>query len=263
MRHRIDIRGRITPNDYKEVMEFFGLECTCPCDVQRVIDTAAGEDAIDVYINSGGGEIFAGSEIYTALRQAAQDREVCIYVTGDAASAASVIACAAHSYISPTAQMMVHCVSTYAEGNHNEMEKAAEELRTADRALCRAYMDKAGLSEEEALSLMENETWLTAEDAVKLGLIDEIMFDQEGKRPMVASTCDYLSASTLQRMQRDMEAAMAAGRTAAQSHQEAGQEPAGSGKSEGQAALTAPGYHEALERTKELEALRRPRPMQA
>ena len=183
MKHRIDIRGRISPNDDRDVLEFWDIEYTTPSDVHKILDQTADGDDIDVYINSGGGEIFAGSEIYTALREQAQTRNINIYITGVAASAASVIAMAAHSAISPTAQLMVHCVSTIAAGNHNDMERAAEELREADRAMCRAYMDKSGMSEEDALALMEAETWLSASRAVELGLIDEIMFE-ESTEPM-------------------------------------------------------------------------------
>lgn len=187
MKHRIDIKGRISPNDDRDVMEFWGLECTTPADVRRITDQTADGDDIDVYINSGGGEISAGSEIYTTLRQLSETRNVNIYITGYALSAASVIAMAAHSAISPTAQLMVHCVSTMAAGNHNDMEHAAEELREADRAICRAYMDKSGMSEEDALALMEAETWISATRAVELGLVDEIMFeDQSEPLQMVA-----------------------------------------------------------------------------
>lgn len=66
--------------------------------------------------------------------------------------------------------MMVHCVSSGARGNHSDMEHAAEVLRTADRALCTAYMAKTGMTEEEALDMMEHETWLTAAQARERGI---------------------------------------------------------------------------------------------
>ena len=200
MKHRIDIRGRISPNDDRDVLEFWDIEYTTPSDVHKILDQTADGDDIDVYINSGGGEIFAGSEIYTALREQAQTRNINIYITGVAASAASVIAMAAHSAISPTAQIMIHCVSTIAAGNHNDMEQVAEELKEADKALCRAYMDKAGISEEEAIALMEAETWLSASRAVELGLIDAIMFEEPAQ--MVAAI-DQTPISELRKKMND------------------------------------------------------------
>lgn len=168
---RIDVNGVIVPNDDAWIYSWFDMEHTAPGDVKNVIDGANGED-LDVYINSGGGDVFAGSEIYSALR--AYPGKVNIHVTGLAASAASVIACAGHSDISPTAQMMVHNVSTTSSGNYHDMDKASDMLKQANRAIASAYVAKTGMPEQDALDLMDAETWLTAQDAVDYGLIDEI-----------------------------------------------------------------------------------------
>lgn len=184
MKHRIDIRGVLIPNDYKWIYDLFGMDATCPRDVKNVLDEAQFGDEVEVYINSGGGIIDVGSEIYTMLRGRADTK---IYITGEACSAASVIAMAAYCEMSPTALMMVHCVSTETQGNHNAMEHTAEVLRTADKALSTAYMAKTGKSEAEVLDMMEKETWLTAEQAKEKGLIDAVMFQEsEGTAPMVA-----------------------------------------------------------------------------
>lgn len=177
MKHKINIRGVMIPNDYKMYYDWFGEDSTCPRDVQKVIDALQDGDEIEVYINSPGGVIDVGSEIYTLLRSHADS--VRIIITGEACSAASIVAMAAHCTMAPTALMMVHCVSTGVRGNHSDMEHTAEVLRTADKALCSAYVAKSGMSEQEALEMMENETWLTAEDAKERGLIDAIMFEEE------------------------------------------------------------------------------------
>ncbi len=173
---RIDIRGVMIPNDYKLYYDYFGEDSTCPRDVQKIIDASPNE-VHDVYINSPGGVIDVGSEIYTMLR--AHQPGVKIHIVGEACSSASVAAMAGYSEMSPTALMMVHCVSTGVRGNHSSMEHCAEMLRTADRALCQAYMAKAGMTEQEALEMMEHETWLTAQQALDRGLIDAIMFEEE------------------------------------------------------------------------------------
>ena len=90
---RIDIRGVIIPNDYKWYYDWFEEDSTCPRDVQKVIDTYPNE-AHDVYINSPGGAIDVGSEIYTMLR--GHTAGIKIYITGQACSAASVIAAAGY-----------------------------------------------------------------------------------------------------------------------------------------------------------------------
>lgn len=184
MKHRINIRGVMVPNDYKWYYDYFGEDCTCPKDVQQVLDAFQDGDEIEVYINSPGGVIDVGSEIYTLLK--GRKDSVKIYITGEACSAASVAAMAGYCEMSPTALMMVHCVSTYAGGNHNDMEHTAEVLRTADKALCSAYVSKSGMSEEEALMMMEHTTWLTADQALERGLIDAVMFQETESAPLVA-----------------------------------------------------------------------------
>lgn len=202
MKHRIDIRGVMIPNDYKWYYNLFEMDATCPDDVRKVLDAAMPGDEIEVYINSGGGVIDVGSEIYTMLYR--RD-DVKIYITGEACSAASVVAMAGYCEMSPTALMMVHCVSTGARGNHSAMEHTAEVLRTADKALSTAYINKTGMSEAEALEMMEAETWLTAEQAKERGLVDEIMFKQEEKFPMAAGPLFELpSLEMMERIRKKM-----------------------------------------------------------
>lgn len=181
---RVDIRGAIIPNDYKWFYDWLEEDSTCPKDVAKAITEALPGENLDVFINSPGGVIDVGSEIYTMLRSASAERDVKIYITGEACSAASVIAMAGYSEMAPTALMMVHCVSTYGGGNHSDFEHAAEMLRTADEALCTAYTAKAGMTKEEALAMMEHETWLTAEQAKEKGLVDAIMFEENDGAPL-------------------------------------------------------------------------------
>lgn len=176
---RIDIRGKLIPNDYKWFYDWFEEDSTCPKDVSKVLDMAQDGEELEVYINSPGGVIDVGSEIYTLLRTAKERCNLKIYIMGEACSAASVVAMAGHCEMSPTALMMVHCVSVNgASGNHTVMEHTAEMLRTADQALCTAYMQKTGMTEQEALEMMEQETWLTANQAVERGLVDAVMFKE-------------------------------------------------------------------------------------
>lgn len=175
---RIDIKGDIIPNDDKWIYEWFEMDATCPRDVLKAIDEAKG-DRLDVYINSGGGEISAGSEIYAALQ--AYTGQVFIHVVGYACSAASVIACAGHSDMVRTGLFMYHNVSGGFRGDYHAMNKGAEILQTANRAVAAAYREKTGKSEKELLEAMDAETWMTAEDAVSMGFIDEIAESQNLK----------------------------------------------------------------------------------
>lgn len=172
---RIDIKGCIVSDDVAWIYDFFGMQYCCPKHVNDTISSAGGE-RLDIYINSGGGDIFAGSEIYSAIRSYSGD--VNIHVVGIAASAASVIACAAQSDISPTAMMMVHNVSSCAEGDYHDMDKESEVLKKANETIANAYVMKSGMQMQDALAMMDKETWLSAHDAVSKGLIDKVSESQ-------------------------------------------------------------------------------------
>lgn len=170
---KLKIVGDIISNDSKWIYDWLEYDCTCPRDVEKAINEANGEK-LEVEINSGGGEIFAGSEIYGLLRNYGN---VEITVTGLAASAASVIAMAGHCKMYPTAMMMVHNVSTGARGDHNVMKHTAQTLETANEAIASAYVGKTGMSMDDALALMNVETWFSAQQAKEKGLVDEVMFE--------------------------------------------------------------------------------------
>lgn len=170
---KLKINGDIISNDSKWIYDWLEYDATCPKDVEKAINEANGEK-IEVEINSGGGEIFAGSEIYGLLRNYGN---IEITITGLAASAASVIAMAGHCKMLPTAMMMVHNVSCCARGDHNVMKHTAQTLETANEAIANAYVAKTNMSMEDALLLMEVETWFSAQQAKEKGLVDEVMFE--------------------------------------------------------------------------------------
>lgn len=181
---KINIKGPIVSSSEEWIYEWFGIECTSPNMVGLAIEKANGED-LEVEINSGGGSVFAGSEIYTALKS--YQGNVTVKIVGLAASAASVIAMGGKKIImSPTAQMMIHNVSSYGEGDYRDMEHTAEVLKSANNTIANAYRIRSGRSQQELLDLMDKETWMTAEKAKELNLIDEIMFENE--IALVAST---------------------------------------------------------------------------
>lgn len=175
MAKQINIRGVIVRDDDKWIYDWLEIAATSPNDVRNVLAEACGED-VEVTINSGGGDVQAGQEMYTLLRGYAG--KILIRIQSMAASAASIIAMAGESEISPVAQMMIHNVSTRAQGDHRAMEHAAEVLRSSDRALVSAYVAKTGRPEDEILDMMARETWMTAQEAVENGFVDRIMFEQ-------------------------------------------------------------------------------------
>lgn len=185
---RFDIKGVIAADEDGWIYDFFGYENTTPAKLKKAIEKARSEkaDKLDIYINSGGGNLAAGTEMYSSLASA-DIWNVKIHVI-QACSAASVIMCAGKSDITPAGMVMIHNVSMAAEGDNRDMTHAAGVLKTADRAVATAYSAKSGKSIEEILDLMGKETWLTAQQAVDFGLVDEIAVPAGQSIPQLAAS---------------------------------------------------------------------------
>lgn len=171
---KIDVKGPIISNDDAWIYDWWEMDATSPRMVIDELNKANGEDII-ISINSPGGYVDEGSEIYTELKNYSGYVE--IQIVGLAASAASVIAMAGDKVkISPTAQIMIHNSSMLNYGDNQSMEKATKMLKTTDKAIVNAYTIKTGKSEEELLSMMAEETWMGAQEALENNFVDEIMF---------------------------------------------------------------------------------------
>ncbi|OQB13558.1 MAG: ATP-dependent Clp protease proteolytic subunit 1 [Firmicutes bacterium ADurb.Bin193] len=134
----------------------------------------AGKD-ITVWINSPGGDVVAGSQIYTALKE--HNGQVTVKIDGIAASAASVIAMAGDFvYMSPTSLLMIHDPMTIAMGNETDMAQAINILRECKESIINAYALKTGISRSKVSRLMSDETWMNAKKAVELGFADKILY---------------------------------------------------------------------------------------
>ena len=179
---RIDIKGDIITNDDAWIYNWLEWECTYPKAVKATIDTAKPDETIDVYINSPGGYVSAGQEIYSMLRNDSRTR---IHVEGQACSAASIIAMAGQSDISPVGMLMIHNVQGAEQGDYRDMKKMSDVLKTFNSALAAAYEEKTGRSQEEILKAMDSETWLTANQCVEMGFIDEISSSAEPSGTMI------------------------------------------------------------------------------
>ena len=171
----IDVRGDIISNDDKWIYDWLEWDATCPADIKNALLTKPQGESLTVLINSGGGSVLAGQEIYSLLHGRG---DVEIQVQSMAGSAASVIAMANTCKISPVAMIMIHNVSmSGASGDYHDMQKNVEILKQMNAALAAAYTEKTGMSQEEILRLMDRETWITANQALEMGFVDEILQD--------------------------------------------------------------------------------------
>ena len=168
----IDVRGDIIGNDDKWIYDWLEWDSTCPNDIKNALQTMPTGDKLIVNVNSGGGSVMSGQEIYSLLH-GRQDVE--IHIQSLAGSAASVIAMANTCKMSPVATIMIHNVSmSGASGDYHDMQKNAEILKTMNSALAEAYVAKTGKTKDEILKMMDKETWITAGQALEMGFIDEV-----------------------------------------------------------------------------------------
>lgn len=138
---------------------------------------AAGKPkTITVRINSPGGAVWDSVAIYNTLKQ--HKARVEVSIDGLAASGASVIAMAGDRVtMQPGALMMIHNPYGMAWGESKDMRKYADMLDKARDSIVVAYVEKTGLTEDEVITLLDEETWMDADEAVTSGFADEISED--------------------------------------------------------------------------------------
>jgi ATP-dependent Clp protease protease subunit len=128
---------------------------------------------LTVRINSLGGSVFDGVAIYSALKR--HDAAIIVWIDGIAASIASMIAMAGDEVVMPeNAMLVLHDPSGLVAGTAADMRAMADALDKLAAAMVAAYCDTSGARHAEIAALMAAETWLSAEQAVELGLADRI-----------------------------------------------------------------------------------------
>lgn len=136
--------------------------------IKNFLNKQSGKD-LNIYINSGGGSVFAGIAIYNMIRRHAAKNKVQIHIDGLAGSIASIIAFAGSEppKIPSNAFFMIHNPWSYTEGNAAELRKMADDLDEIAVGMLNIYGEnlKEGVSVDEIKKLMDAETWLNGETA--------------------------------------------------------------------------------------------------
>ena len=192
---RMQLCGEVCGNDTAELYRYFGFTVCCPQDLRTAIEKCADDEELVLEINSGGGSVYAGFEMYSILR--AYKGRVVAEIQSIAASAMSVIASACETVrISPVAEMMIHRASAIADGTSQDMRQAAQMLDTIDESILAAYLEKTGekSSRDTLARMMRKETFLTAQQAIDCGLADELLTaaDQSGEPDDGKSMLDWI-----------------------------------------------------------------------
>jgi len=129
--------------------------------------------AINVRINSPGGDVFEALAIHNALQR--HPAKVTTYIDGLCASAATIIALAGdETHMVSNGMYMIHEPWTFAGGDAEAMQKSADLLNTTAEQIVSMYARKTGLTADELRAKMQSETWMTAQEALDEGFVDVI-----------------------------------------------------------------------------------------
>jgi ATP-dependent protease ClpP protease subunit len=145
---------------------------------QVTLDTVLKEitpkaTSYEVHIHSPGGEVFEGYAIYNALKNTGKN--ITVKVEGVCASIATLIAAAGHRIVmNQKAQWMIHNPSVQVGGEAKDLRNAAAQLDRIKSQLIDSWVGRTKLSREQLSEMYDNETWLTPEQALEMGFVDEV-----------------------------------------------------------------------------------------
>ena len=151
--------------------------------------------SLNIYINSGGGNVFAGIAIYNMIRRFAENSDVQVHVDGLAGSIASVIAFSGNNppKVPSNAFLMIHNPWAVVEGNSADLRKMADDLDVITDGIVAVYMEhvKEGVTEDQIRELMNAETWLSGTDAAEYFDVDVC----DGVKEIAAAAGEYVARS--------------------------------------------------------------------
>lgn len=129
---------------------------------------------IELHIHSSGGELYAGVSAYDRLK----NNKIPIHtiIEGEACSAATLIALAGKKrYITENSMILIHQIRTWFSGKHNDLE---DEMKTANKLmdnLIGIYTMHTNMKETKLQQIIRREEYLTAQECLKMGFVDEIL----------------------------------------------------------------------------------------
>ena len=229
---RVTLNGYVVGDADQWLYDYFEIPAFSPQRVRQAIKDNPEGEALTLELNSGGGSVFAGFEMYSLLRGAKCDTVA--EVQSLAASAASTIMSGCGTVrVSPVAQVMMHLPSIYTAGNQNDHKESVRMLESITQSILNGYELKCGgkCSREKLRGMMDRTSWLSAQETVDIGLADEILFEGDPAGVMNAAGGMPAAADLLARYEK----AVKGGATPAPGHpvtddgaksRPAGEEPA-------------------------------------
>ncbi|MDT2771980.1 head maturation protease, ClpP-related [Enterococcus durans] len=149
-------------------------------DIRESLDTV--KDDIVIKLNSPGGDVFEGIEIYNYLKD--HPSNITVEVTGLAASAATFILAGADDVIMNVGtSLMIHEAATFAWGNKQDIQKTLNALETIDDSILSIYAERTGQTTDQLREWMNEEKWFTADEAVEYGFANSVKREDPQDEP--------------------------------------------------------------------------------
>lgn len=173
---RTQLNGYIVADEDAWIYRFFGYNVCSPGDIRKAVAENPPGETLTVEINSSGGNMFAGFEMYSVLLGAECDTEAEVQSLAASAASTAMLGCR-WVKATPVAQVMLHNPAVTADGNQYDHLKTAEELAGFAQSILNAYELKCRgkRTRAELETMMDSETWLPVQKAVEAGLVDEII----------------------------------------------------------------------------------------
>lgn len=162
-------------------------EDKCPQDIADFLNQLDGCEDIDIYVNSGGGDVFAGLAIYNQLKR--YNGHKVGYVDGMAASIASVIMFACDEiHFATGAQAMIHKPLCMAWGNADDFKAVIKQLNLCEESILDVYMEhtKEGVTRDKIKNFMSAEKWFNGSE-----LAEYFDIEVDERAAVAACTSDY------------------------------------------------------------------------
>lgn len=185
---RTQLNGYIVADEDAMIYRWFGYSVSSPADIRKAVAENPPGETLTLEVNSPGGSMFAGFEMYSVLREAQCNTEAEIQSLAASAASTAMLGCK-RVKATPVAQVMVHNPAVTADGNQYDHRKTAEDLAKFAQSILNAYELKCRgkRTRAELATMMDAETWLPVQEAVEAGLVDEIIGGAELLAPQVVN----------------------------------------------------------------------------
>lgn len=172
------LEGEIVSDDDSWFYEWLGIPCANPNAFREELKQYESKH-IKVWIDSFGGDVFAGIGMYNALQEHKEHGGKVTSIGDSKVMSAAVMPYMAgdETQVTPGTMIMIHNPSTFAWGEAKDMIHVADILAEVKEAIINIYQTKTKRSHKKLSEMMDNETWMSAKTAVAEGFADRILYN--------------------------------------------------------------------------------------